>query len=47
MKAIRYHEFGGVDVLKYEDVDKPGVSENEVLIRVRAARLERLSGKAT
>lgn len=42
MKAIRYHEFGEVDVLKYEDVPVPEVGEDEVLVRVKAASLNHL-----
>lgn len=36
MKAIRLHAFGGPEVLRYEDVPKPGVKAGEVLVRVRA-----------
>ncbi len=39
MKAIIYHQFGGVEVLKYEDVPKPEVGDNEVLVSVKAASL--------
>jgi len=42
MKAIRYHEFGGVEVLKYEDVPDPVIGPNEVLVRVKAASLNHL-----
>lgn len=42
MKAIRYHEFGGVDVLRYEDVPDPEIGDNEVLVKVRAASLNQL-----
>jgi alcohol dehydrogenase len=42
MKAIRYHEFGEVDVLKYEDVPEPEVGDDDVLVRVRAASLNHL-----
>src|SRR3989304_5809631 len=42
MKAIRYHEFGGVEVLKYEDVPEPEISENEVLVHVKAASLNHI-----
>jgi NADPH:quinone reductase-like Zn-dependent oxidoreductase len=37
MKAIVVHQFGGPDVLKYEDVPKPEPKENEMLVRVMAA----------
>lgn len=36
MKAIRLHEFGGPDVLRYEDAPKPTPKAGEVLIRVHA-----------
>jgi len=42
MKAIRYHEVGEVDVLKYEDVPTPEIGDDEVLVRVRAASLNHL-----
>src|SRR4026207_351225 len=37
MKAIRIHEFGGADVLKYEDVPEPEPKPNEALVKVDAA----------
>jgi NADPH:quinone reductase-like Zn-dependent oxidoreductase len=37
MKAIRVHEFGGPEVLKYEDVPIPAPAEGEMLVRVFAA----------
>ena len=37
MKAIVVHEYGGPEVLKYEDVPRPEPKENEVLVRVIAA----------
>lgn len=42
MKAVRFHEHGGLDVLKYEDAPDPIVSPNEVLIRVKACALNHL-----
>ncbi|MGB3728990.1 MAG: alcohol dehydrogenase catalytic domain-containing protein, partial [Thermodesulfobacteriota bacterium] len=42
MKAIRYHEVGEVDVLKFEDVPTPEIGDDEVLVRVRAASLNHL-----
>jgi NADPH:quinone reductase-like Zn-dependent oxidoreductase len=37
MKAIVVREYGGPEVLKYEDAPRPDPKENEVLIRVKAA----------
>jgi NADPH:quinone reductase-like Zn-dependent oxidoreductase len=42
MKAIRIHEDGGPDVLRYEDAPDPTAGPGEVLIRLRAASLNRL-----
>jgi NADPH:quinone reductase-like Zn-dependent oxidoreductase len=37
MKAIRYYEFGGPDVLRYEDMEQPTPAKGQVLIRVAAS----------
>jgi NADPH:quinone reductase-like Zn-dependent oxidoreductase len=42
MKAIVFHQHGGPEVLKYEDVPEPVVRANEVLVRVKACALNRL-----
>ncbi|MCJ9671899.1 MULTISPECIES: NADP-dependent oxidoreductase [unclassified Neorhizobium] len=36
MKAIRIHEYGGPEVLRYEDAPKPELKPGEVLVRVHA-----------
>ena len=36
MKAIRFHEFGGSEVLRYEDVERPVPGTGQVLVRVAA-----------
>jgi NADPH:quinone reductase-like Zn-dependent oxidoreductase len=36
MKAIRQHEFGGPEVLRYEDAPIPELKQSEVLVRVHA-----------
>lgn len=36
MKAIRFHEFGGPDVLRYEEIPRPELKSGEVLVRVHA-----------
>jgi NADPH:quinone reductase-like Zn-dependent oxidoreductase len=42
MKAIVFHEFGGPEKLRYEDVPEPKINETEALIRVRACALNHL-----
>ena len=42
MKAIRFHEFGGPEVLKFEDVPDVRLRENRVLVRIRACALNHL-----
>jgi len=37
MKAVIIREYGGPEVLKYEDVPRPEPKENEILVRVIAA----------
>jgi NADPH:quinone reductase-like Zn-dependent oxidoreductase len=39
MKAVRLHEFGGPQVLRYEDAPRPITSAGDVLVRVHAASL--------
>ncbi len=42
MKAIRFHEFGGPEVLKYEDVPDPQPRKDQVLVKVKACALNHL-----
>ncbi len=42
MKAAVIHEFGDVDVLKYEDIEQPILTPGHVLIKVLAAGVNRL-----
>jgi zinc-binding alcohol dehydrogenase/oxidoreductase len=42
VKAIRIHEDGGPEVLRYEDAPDPQAAAGEVLISLRAASLNRL-----
>jgi NADPH:quinone reductase-like Zn-dependent oxidoreductase len=42
VKAVRFHEFGGIDVLRVEEVDDPRPGPGEVLVRIRAAGLNHL-----
>jgi NADPH:quinone reductase-like Zn-dependent oxidoreductase len=41
MKAIVQDTYGTEDVLEYRDIDKPAPKDDEVLVRVRAAGLDR------
>jgi NADPH:quinone reductase-like Zn-dependent oxidoreductase len=41
MKAIVQDTYGAADVLELRDIDKPEIRENEVLVRVHAAGLDR------
>jgi NADPH:quinone reductase-like Zn-dependent oxidoreductase len=42
MKAVRFHEHGTVDVLRYEDAPEPVPNPGEALVRVRACALNHL-----
>lgn len=42
MKAVRIHEFGGPEVLRYEDVPDPKPRKDQVLIRVKAVAMNHL-----
>ena len=37
MKAVVQSEYGSPEVLEFKDIDKPGVKDDEVLVRVHAA----------
>ena len=36
-KAVRYDEFGGIDVLRVDEVQRPVPGSGQVLVRVKAA----------
>ena len=42
MKAVRIHEFGGPEVLKFEDEPEPQLRKDHVLVRVKACALNHL-----
>jgi len=42
MKAARFHQHGGPEVLVYEDVPDPKIKATQVLVRVRATALNHL-----
>src|ERR1700685_4759029 len=37
VKAVRYDEFGGIDVLRVDEVERPVPGDEQVLVRVKAA----------
>ena len=41
MKAIVQDRYGGLETLEYKDIDRPAPRDGEVLVRVRAAGLDR------
>ena len=42
MQAVRFHRFGGPEVLRYEEAEKPRPGPDEVLVELRAAALNHL-----
>jgi NADPH:quinone reductase-like Zn-dependent oxidoreductase len=42
MKAVRIHQFGGPEVLQYEDIPDPQLRNDQVLVRVKACSLNHL-----
>jgi NADPH:quinone reductase-like Zn-dependent oxidoreductase len=42
MKAIRIHEHGGTDALKWDDIPEPELSANQVLVDIKATSLNHL-----
>jgi len=42
MRAVRFHQHGGPEVLRYEEAPDPHLAAGEVLIRVRACALNHL-----
>jgi NADPH:quinone reductase-like Zn-dependent oxidoreductase len=40
MKAVRFHTYGGIDVLRVEEVERPTPGPGEVLVEVRAAGIQ-------
>mgnify|MGYP005707060051 CR=1 FL=1 len=42
MKAVRIHNHGGLDVLKYDSLDEPICNPNKIKIKIKAAALNHL-----
>jgi NADPH:quinone reductase-like Zn-dependent oxidoreductase len=45
MKASRIHDYGGPEVMHYEDAEKPAAAAGEVLVRVRGASVNPVDWK--
>jgi NADPH:quinone reductase-like Zn-dependent oxidoreductase len=42
LKAVRFHEFGGPEKLRFEEAPEPKVTATEILVRVKACALNHL-----
>ena len=42
MRAVRIHEHGGPEVLRHEEVEVPGITASEVLVKVKASGMNHL-----
>ena len=42
MKAVRIHEHGGLDVIRYEEIPEPTCHPDGVIVKMRAAALNHL-----
>jgi NADPH:quinone reductase-like Zn-dependent oxidoreductase len=45
MKAVRIHKYGGPEVLIYEDIPRPVIAEDEILLRVKASGVNPIDWK--
>lgn len=45
MKSVRIHEYGDIDVLRYEDAPRPEPAADELLLRVRATSVNPVDWK--
>jgi NADPH:quinone reductase-like Zn-dependent oxidoreductase len=45
MRAVRIHQYGGVDTLKLDTIDKPTINDDDVLIQVNAASINPVDWK--
>lgn len=45
MRAVRYHEYGDADVLRVEEIDRPPLGTDEVLVELRIASVNPVDAK--
>src|SRR5215510_1529868 len=45
MRAVRYHEFGGPEKLQFEQIPRPELGSENVLIQITRAGVSRLDDK--
>jgi NADPH:quinone reductase-like Zn-dependent oxidoreductase len=44
-RAIRFHDYGGPEALRFEEIEQPTAKEGEILVRVRAASVNPVDWK--
>jgi NADPH:quinone reductase-like Zn-dependent oxidoreductase len=44
-RAIRFHDYGGPEVLRFEEIERPAAKEGEILVRVHAASVNPVDWK--
>ena len=44
-KAIRFHDYGGAEVLRFEEIEQPAPKDGEMLVRVHAASVNPVDWK--
>jgi NADPH:quinone reductase-like Zn-dependent oxidoreductase len=44
-RAIRFHDYGGPEVLRFEEIERPTAQEGEILVRVHAASVNPVDWK--
>ncbi len=45
MRAVRLHQYGGIDTLTLEQIDKPTINADDILIQVKAAAINPVDWK--
>ncbi|MFA0515082.1 NADP-dependent oxidoreductase [Vibrio breoganii] len=45
MRAVRIHQYGGTETLKLEQIDKPTINDDDILIQVKAASINPVDWK--